>query len=112
MNGEVDLLRRAAALMRERATKARTGDHVPGDFWMHDLMWRSKRYDVTAVDEGTVIAENLDRWTAEHIAGFGPAVALAVADWLDAAADDDRPRTPVDHAALAVAAAYMGEATP
>lgn len=112
-SADLDTIRHAAALMRERAEKARTGDSIPGDFWHHDL-----------TDEGTVIAEGLDRWTAEHIAGFGPAVALTVAKAMDDVADaweicdgwtrdldDDSIRfeDTVDGGWLNVARAYLGE---
>ena len=117
-----ETLRRAAALIRERAEKARTGDTIPGDFWHHDLTWMSKRFEVIATGEGSIIAEGLDRWTAEHIAGFGPAVALAVADWLTEVycaesgewVDGFTATGPVGSAemrhALAIAHAYLGEA--
>ena len=119
-----ETLRKAAALMRERAEKARTGDTIPGDFWHHDLTWMSKRFEVIATGEGSIIAEGLDRWTAEHIAGFGPAVALAVADWLwetanlievhagtECAEPCLHPTCRVIDRALAVARAYLGEAS-
>jgi hypothetical protein len=54
---------------------------------------------------------------AEHIASWGPSVALVVADWLDAEADEqevlgspDEPNvTPAGTRAYSVARAYLGE---
>lgn len=82
-----EILRKAASLMRERAEAATPGPWIPFDA------------------------------DADHIASWHPAVALAVADWLDATADDwDRSTAPIPvsdirldaRAALAVARAYLG----
>lgn len=76
------VLREAAALMRERAEAARAGR------WAADgdevvARWSLGDVDVAtcrgSIDEGNEI-------NAEHIASWDPAVALAVADWLDAEA--------------------------
>ena len=110
-----DTLRWAAALMRARSEAATSGpwtarkSTVPGICNVRlngDAMWPSAWPD-----------------DAEHIASWHPAVALAVADWLDATAagwpwDDEvtdydgNPLTlaeSVDSHALAVARAYLGQ---
>jgi hypothetical protein len=111
-----ETLRQAARLMRERAEAAT------------DSPWVVKRArpDMPAyvAHEGWwVIASRTEQWDAEHIASWHPAVALAVADWLDATAaehesDSGNERadaffaafnTAPDIAALAVARAYLGE---
>jgi hypothetical protein len=86
-------LRRAAALMRERAK---------GAYWI-DFHGKSDW-------SGDVAALGLDEADAAHVTGMSPAVALAVASLLDAeAATFERdPNWPVD-AALAVARVYLGE---
>ena len=82
-------LRKAAETLRERAENASTGDGPTlSREWMHDLTYMSRRYEVTAKDEGSIIASNLDRWTAEFIATMHPGVGLALADWLDTAGAD------------------------
>ena len=76
-----ETLRRAAALMRERAGLAMPGPWVA--FWPGDGTTRvveqvsGERDEVAACGS---IAES------DHIASWHPAVALAVADWLDAEA--------------------------
>ena len=98
-----DLLRRAAALMRERAERAEaSGDGEP---WF-------------PADElhGLIGAGSRNTADAEHIASWHPAVALAVADWLESTANDvEHVHTPVYNLtsttvarALAVARAYLG----
>lgn len=103
-----DLLRRAASTMRERAEAAQASAN--GEPWypaseMHDLIGGGSRNTADA----------------QHIASWHPAVALAVADWLDATADRvDMGRDPKDggrrnhgwrgsREALAVATAYLNE---
>ena len=99
-----EILRRAASLVRERARKAQqSGDGEP---WypadeMHSLIGGGSRNTADA----------------EHIASWHPAVALAVADWLDAEASNrdagigGRGWFSVGGQtdALAVARAYLGE---
>ena len=123
-------LREAAALMRERAEAATRGP------------WRADGTTVGGARHQPVVMGGFDSsgslqdpcapWDAEHIASWHPAVALAVADWLDEAADhldvyedDDlhpalRPHVcptalegtecSVLEQALVVARAYLGEA--
>ena len=95
------LLREAAALMRERAEAARP-DHP----------W----YDRGDIAEGmAAFTDSGDEphIDAEHIASWHPAVALAVADWLDETAKDlDALMTYGGHVpALVVARAYLGESS-
>lgn len=93
MSGET--LRKAAQLMRERAKAA-----TPGP-------WRVSGHDV--VNEYEQIAETWLKVDAEHIAGMHRGVALAVADWLDFAAQNFGYRGEAEAAhAFAVARAYLG----
>lgn len=110
-----ETLRRAAALMRERAE----GTYLATD--SGDLAdWH------TPADLVGMFEEEGD---GDYIASWHPAVALAVADWLDAAgadlwahgplcecgsgchACDDDAWQPHVRRALAVARAYLGEAS-
>lgn len=120
-----EILRRAATLMRERA-KAAPGDHMetacawgkgvgmmrPDGSW---LIWAPASYGEQEQGVGA---------GAAHIASWHPAVALAVADWLDATAQrieeihDSLPfsarltlgslNVTAGEQALAVARAYLG----
>ncbi len=103
-----EMLRRAAALMRERARRAERAVGTGGGWvatWDHSV----------AASDGARIADCFGSGlTTAHIASWHPAVALAVADWLDhAAMSADLNRSPYvdDHLshALAVARAYLGE---
>lgn len=81
-------LRQAAETLRERAGNASSGDGPTHSHeWFSDLTYMSKRYEVVAVNEGSIIASNLDRWAAEYIATMHPGVGLALADWLDTRAE-------------------------
>jgi hypothetical protein len=106
-----ELLRRAAAKMRERAEAV-----TPGP-WSEvadgELMGC---FAVVAGGENQfTIAPAVIPMNAEHIASWHPAVALAVADWLDrcaefAAREDGNGRPwACDTNALKVARAYLGE---
>lgn len=97
------VLRQAAALMRSRAEAASSGRwsvaHVDGaGFAVHH-------------GEHDTIALYASRPDAEHIASWHPAVALAVADWLERTAYlreyGDVGTSNWEHA-LAVARAYLG----
>jgi len=76
------LLREAAAKMRERAEAAATG---------YD--WKAKahssRRDCVTVQDagGTFLAFYCRQSFADHASAWHPAVALAVADWLDKSAE-------------------------
>jgi hypothetical protein len=115
-----DTLRRAASLMRQRAESAPAGswdvDEIDAIWVDHDPHGTSSS---CLVDRFPMWAEG----AGEHIASWHPAVALAVADWLDAtAAENDAPaNSPLAFlnfigadalAAIAVATAYLNEETP
>jgi hypothetical protein len=103
-----ETLRKAASLMRERAEKA-----TPGP-WVYDLAYGERFYSV-GLDESVLVAPLAHRiarrWDAVHIACMDPAVALAVADWLDITANrwESNPKYSGGPDALAVARAYLGE---
>ena len=104
-----DILRRAAALMRERAEAATLGP------------W-AEVADGELIGCLAVVAGGADEFNvapavipanADHIASWHPAVALAVADWLTEHAADHEGTFAAcpwsDCAALAVARAFLGE---
>lgn len=116
-----DILRRAAALMRERAGAATQG------------AWRFETapngFSPMVIGGGMAVADTFDKphlSDAKHIASWHPTVALAVADWLDTAgadiwahgplcecgtgcdACDDNLWEPHARAALVVARTYLG----
>lgn len=116
----VETLREAARLMRERAEAATQPWGV--DRWLAYVQQPSnpthaKDYDRIYVgtddEHGSVILSS--PWTeaapAEHAASWHPAVALAVADLLDAEADatDEGFNGSADSHAVAIARAYLGE---
>jgi hypothetical protein len=131
-----DTIRRAAALMRERAEKATPSpwrdSAVDGNRYaalVSDVMPAGRKpgggWDVTEGYGGYLIGESVQSQDRQHIASWHPAVALAIAAWLDEAAaredehqeyaaaegmTDDGP-VPGDeaHAALTFARAYLGE---
>ena len=104
-----ELLRRAAALMRERAEDAAAPHHPYGDTEM-DLVETTAHWSLE-------ISEYVGGDMGEHAASWHPAVALAVADWLDATALELKalgdPPLKIQEgrrsSALAVARAYLGE---
>ena len=99
-----DLMREAAALMRDRAEAATPG----GPRWEtepDEMHGPSQAVILPADSDSAVAFASAD--DAEHIASWHPAVALAVADLLDGLASD----TPWDFRhdeALAIALAYLG----
>lgn len=108
------VLREAAALMRSRAQAA-----TPGPWGV----WSESGWDGTADgDEAKIQDDSTDMQIsiqsphtftdARHVASWHPAVALAVADWLDFAANrqDVGGDFWTDDAAHAVATAYLGTA--
>lgn len=107
---DADLLRRAAALMRERA-EAATWTAAPWGVDEIGAVWAQE-----ADGQPIPISSRSTDADAEHIASWHPAVALAVADWLDAEAESHRADLvgPFPSAccrmsqALAVARAYLG----
>lgn len=117
-----EILRRAAALMRERAEAA---DSAP---WTQDssvrgdtVIFNASGHWVTNVTSGRTYAEQVvtfdhEERNGEHIASWHPAVALAVADLLDDLAETEERNhremgfSPIDIGRhLAVARAYLGE---
>jgi hypothetical protein len=105
-----EVLREAAALMRERAEYATTGPWTTPE--PEDEYWGPR--DVVGPGEPGfryLICERAGN-DAEHIASWHPAVALAVADWLERCvrllADGRSCYGPEVESALAVANAYLG----
>lgn len=96
-----ETLRKAAALMRERAKPARAGSWFAEGAEIFAEWEHAPRY--IAVCDASIPEGN--RANAEHIASWHPGVALAVADWLDACVR--RPNFAITEA-LAVATAYLG----
>lgn len=112
-----EILRTAAALMRQRAEAATSSP------WAHWHMLDDDGCLEVFVPNGTMSTETVLEFKdhmdceecvrptaedAEHIASWHPAVALAVADWLDAlAAHVVHGNEPPLHA-VAVACAYLG----
>lgn len=120
----VDILRRAAALMRERADAATPGCWLQafeqdGEVLADGSGYAGDYYPSSDVHiyeyDGHVVGEvNTERPDdAAHIASWHPAVALAVADWLELQARRldgvGLGMIVADHPALAVARAYLGE---
>ena len=108
-----DLLRRAAALMRERAESATLHPKYSLP-WMVDLDKEDEPRIVLAPKDvggwdGMIVARCIQADDAEHIASWHPAVALAVADWLDATASTLVTYRAGYAEALIVARAYLGE---
>jgi len=111
-----ETLRRAASLMRERAEGATPG---PWTCYGDHLVWPSEQ-GPAANDPILAMVGEAHEDSAEHIASWHPAVALAVADWLDAVAEawpisepdyglSVRAEAVGHRQALAVARAYLGE---
>jgi hypothetical protein len=116
--------------MRSRADAATAGPWLVGDggAWSH-------LYNPSVTTNGSAADVSADEWVAEcgpvevrgkqdaeHIASWHPAVALAVADWLEQEADDldsdpeadtyeEHDLVPCIQRALAVARAYLGNPT-
>lgn len=86
-----ETLRRAAALMRERANDA-TGSpwqHIPTE----DEAGCSDAYVIALTGHSSIgedVGESMTAEDAQHIASWHPAVALAVADLLDLAAGHEK----------------------
>lgn len=114
-----DVIHRAAALMRERVAE------------LPPLPWKAEGRDVLATQDYE--ADEARGWLpdwgraynvavcprqdeAEHVASWSPPVALAVAEWLGAAAataeraEAEGASIHPDSHALKVARAYLGEA--
>lgn len=78
-----EVLRRAAALMRERAEAATPG---PWTCFGDHLVWPSEKGPAANDPILAMVGPDHDD-SSEHIASWHPAVALAVADWLTYVAD-------------------------
>jgi hypothetical protein len=130
-------LREAARLMRARAEAATPGPWVVADCEGELQVWReSALRHVRRDDNGNVVGysrpacytatnliyeHDLDTWdsgeeqddderrdTAAHIASWHPAVALAVADWLNYEAERAEMGLAYRHHALVIADAHLG----
>lgn len=110
-----EILRRAAGLMRERATDAYHADakYEPGR-WItehHNSRYHSEpeRCHIAEDRRGVywTVASEVYIPIAEHMAGMDPLTAFHIADWLDRAAR--RWWWLRDRQALAVARAYLGD---
>lgn len=102
-----DALCRAAALMRERAEAATPGPWVTGSVnpRTNGMTWFGNLDPEIPGPLGEAGGRD-----AQHIASWHPAVALAVANWLDeTAVIASEPGGWVPGEALAVARAYLGE---
>ena len=121
-----ETLRRAAALMRERAEAATPGPWTANVLGSEGYDVRSEHVPEKRLHRVRVSRHGWEDWdtdraNAEHVASWHPAVALAVADWLDAEAAvwdalDAHDRkfgtyTPQQGHAVIVARAYLGEAS-
>ena len=119
-----EVLRKAAALMRERAEKA-TAEVCP-EWTRAAVRHIARNCEIECYhDQGSISAAHPkhhdsegepNQWSryddADHIASWHPAVALAVADLMDTAATHQVGFTPVARERItAVARAYLGEAS-
>jgi len=103
-----EILREAAALMRSRAEAASKGPWTAVDAANATAIWREG-----SANPGwpLVFDPELTMEDAEHIASWHPAVALAVANWLEATADEVDMLggfSDADAAGLTFARAYLG----
>lgn len=88
-NGQIERLREAAALMRSRAAEALGPDYewaVAEDADGSATWWAFTDEDHYSAN-GILTVRDLPQWTSrislwEHVTGWSPAVAIAVADWL------------------------------
>lgn len=104
------ILRRASERMRELAQAATSGPWVG-----HRIGLMGGRVGVVVSQpHGAFVMVDRDNEArtedAAHLAAWHPAVALAVADWLDVTARDTGTSSLAYHAALAVARVFLGEA--
>jgi hypothetical protein len=123
MSAEIETIRRAAALMRERAEDASPGPWV-GFAYPIDSDGEGGEVVVRDPDDFDVALMTSDQFDdCPHIASWHPVVALTVADWLDQTAGDwqliedgvlwSRAITwdATKVRALAVARTYLGESS-
>lgn len=115
LENPAETLRRAAALMRERAEAA-----TPGPWRPVAGLWRTETFAAVIGPKG--VPDDAGTWLmatgrgaasqeadADHAASWHPLVALAVADCLDAAATAWETGDVGWGEALAVARAYLGQ---
>ena len=108
-----ETIRRAASAMRKRAEKAQC-DGMSASPWRVGEAGDCGCCEKVTDAAGSMIASVDDRQSA-HIASWHPAMALAVADWLDAAArvaeltEAQGARLHPEAHAFKVARAYLGE---
>ena len=110
-----EVLRRAAALMRERAEAAYHPDAKEPGRWMtehHNSQYHGEpeRCHIAEDRHGVywTVAHEVYIPNAEHMAGLDPFTAFHIATWLERSAR--RWWWLRDHCALGVARAYLGEA--
>lgn len=112
--GNAETLRRAAVEMREAAQKAEQGRwKLWGMTVMADPTGTSNVGDAIEVARPSTPSwcDRVPRtWNGSYICGMDPAVALAVADWLDVVASRDPTGQSVEaEPAIAVARTYLRE---
>lgn len=114
-----EYLRETARMIRETAQAAtpgpwvRSGSSIETDHECspsHDCWPVGDTYSGMKPD-GSTYPRDLNRSDAEHIASWHPAVALAVADWLDTVAEDWQYDVAAAYrrSALAVARTWRGD---
>ena len=99
-----DLLRRAAAKIRETAKDAN-----PGPWWANPIATEAEVdvYSGTGSSEDIAVADGAYRADAEHIAMWSPDVAELVAAWLDS--EDRAFIVAIDSPAATLARRILGE---
>jgi hypothetical protein len=106
-----DLLRRAAKEMRERAEAATPGPYYvqPNDL-IGGFMVRDEA-EPPSTGHGRDVGDFMTVDDCRHIASWHPAVALAVADWLENEAELEEGWSAYEAVpqCVAVARAYLGE---
>lgn len=111
----IDTLRRAAALLRERAGKATDGPWTTQWYEHYVHIYAPNRILSERCPYPYTDAEDEHGWDADYMALMHPPVALALADWLDAEADylgrayGDRDYSMVMPDTLALARAVLRE---
>lgn len=76
-------MRAAAAAARRNANNATTDDEFKGSWLCLPQPGLTRRWDVVAEGEGSMIAASVHRASAEHIANWDPRAVHAVADLID-----------------------------
>lgn len=110
-----EVLRQAARLMRERAAEASYGDGAWCSAYLassirnmqRNCAWDCPEHAPWGGPDRTEECDQPTRYAGEHIASWHPAVALAVADWLDSVVDRGEAEMDEGKAAVRVARAYV-----